>query len=463
LQEGNRRPANLAFFALLYVVSGKLSLQLAFLHPSVTAVWPNSGIALAALLILGTDVWPCIFVGAFLVNISTAGSLATSVAIAIGNTLEAVAGAWLVRRFASGKDSIFRSLDFLKFAILAGLVSTSLSATVGVTSLCVGGFADWKDYWPVWATWWLGDMGGDIVVAPVFLLWASGLGNRWKWTRLRLEAVLLLVCVVLAGQIVFNGILLPSGKNYPLEYLCMPFLAWAALRFGQRESAVAMLVFSGSAIWGTLGGFGPFGRESLNESLVLLQAFLGVSATLTMILSAEVSERRRAEEDARWLATSDPLTGLGNHRKLVAALDAEIRRCSRTASKFAFLILDLDRLKEINDLYGHLMGNRALCRVANVLRLQCRDYDITARYGGDEFAIILPNANRRTAHGVARRIREELTADTEHPPISVSVGIAIWPEDGITVEKLVQTADRELYTMKNQGRGALACGLGYGT
>lgn len=456
MRQCNRRLASLTFLTLLYVVSGKLALQLAFLHPSATAVWPNSGIALAALLILGTDVWPYILVGAFLVNLSTAGSVVTSVAISIGNTLEAVAGAWLVRRFASGQDSVFRSLDFLKFAIFAGLVSTSLSATVGVTSLCVGGFADWKGYWPVWSTWWLGDMGGDILVAPIFLLWASGRGKPWKWARLRLEAVLLLVCVVLIGQIVFNGILLPSGKNYPLEYLCMPFLAWAALRFGQRESAVAMLIFSGSAIWGTLDGFGPFGRVSLNESLVLLQAFLGVTATLTMILSAEVSERRQAEADARSMATSDSLTGLGNQRKLVDAFEAEMRRCSRTANTFAFLILDLDRLKQINDAHGHVTGDRALCRVANVLRLQCRDYDITTRYGGDEFAILLPTANRQTAHGVARRIREELTADTEHPSISVSVGIAIWPEDGITIENLVRTADKELYTMKNQGGGALA-------
>jgi diguanylate cyclase (GGDEF)-like protein len=264
--------------------------------------------------------------------------------------------------------------------------------------------------------------------------------------------VLLLVCVVLAGQIVFNGILLPSGKNYPLEYVCMPFLAWAALRFGQRESSVAMLIFSGSAIWGTLAGFGPFGRESINESLVLLQVFLGVSATMTMILSAEVAERRRAEAEARSLATSDSLTGLGNYRKLVDALHGEVRRCSRTGNKFGFLILDLDRLKEINDRYGHVAGNQALCRLANVLRLQCRDYDITARYGGDEFAIVLPNANRQTARGVAHRIKRQLSADTEHPPISVSVGIAIWPEDGITVEKLVLAADEQLYAMKNECR-----------
>ena len=113
-------------------------------------------------------------------------------------------------------------------------------------------------------------------------------------------------------------------------------------------------------------------------------------------------------------------------------------------------------MKQINDVHGHVTGDRALCRVANVLRLQCRDYDITARYGGDEFAVVLPTANRQTAHDVARRIREELTADTEYPSISVSVGIATWPEDGITIQKLVRTADKELYTMKNQGGGALA-------
>src|SRR5262249_38270700 len=150
-QQGNHRVVRLGFVTLVYVVCGKLALHAALLYPSATAVWPNSGIALAALLIFGTDVWPSILLGAFLVNISTAGPVLSSVAIAIGNTLEAVAGAWLVRKFASGKDAVFRSLDFLKFAILAGLISTSVSAIVGVTTLYVGGFVAWKDYWPVWS------------------------------------------------------------------------------------------------------------------------------------------------------------------------------------------------------------------------------------------------------------------------------------------------------------------------
>ena len=454
MDKQNRRFLNIVLLTVFYVFSGKLGLKLAFLHPRATALWANSGIALAALLILGTYVWPGILLGTFLINVTTAGSVATSIGIAIGTTLEALVGAWLVRRFSSGKDSVFRARDFLKFTILAGMFSTALAATIGVTSLALGGFTAWKDYWPVWLTWWLADAAGDLIVAPVFLLWASGRGRKWKWS-LRLEAVVLLALVVLASQAVFNGILV-GGKNYPLDYLCMPFLAWAAFRFGQREASVTMLVFAGSAIWGTLSGFGPFGGESTNESLLLLQAFLVVSSVMTVLLSAEIAEHRRAEAEARSLAIIDALTGLGNHRMIIDALDAEIRRCTRSEKSFSFLMLDLDCLKNINDVYGHLTGNRAICRLANVLRVHCRDCDIVGRYGGDEFAVILPEAKRQMAYRVANRIQMELTAESEHPPLSVSVGVAVWPADGTTVEKLLWTADQGLYEMKKRGRGAIS-------
>lgn len=452
MSKPGRRIITAAALLAAYFIAGKLALLLAFLHPSATPIWPNSGIALAALLILGIGYWPVIFLGAFLVNLTTAGSIGTSMGIAIGNTLEAVVGAWLVLRFAGGENAVFRTVNILKFSLLAGILSTAIAATIGVTSLALGGYARWDNFWPVWVTWWLGDAVGDVMVAPVILLWVSNRLQRWKWDQIRPEAIALLVLVIVSGQIVFNGYL-PGFGDYGLEYLCMPFLAWAAMRFGQREAAVTMLAFAASAIWGTLDGYGPFQGDSLNESLVLLQAFLGVGTIMSLVLSAEICERRRAELEALSLATVDPLTGLGNQRKLIESLEAEIRRSERSGRSLAFVLLDLDGLKRINDRNGHLVGNRAICRLADTLRLQCRGSDTTARYGGDEFAIILPDSNRQVAEFVTRRIQAALLAEAEQPMLSVSAGIAVWPENGTTIEELLRTADGALYEMKRRGGG----------
>src|SRR6202011_3859828 len=149
--------------SLIYFVAGKLALKLAFLHVSASPVWPPAGIALAALLLLGYRASPAIFVGAFLINLTTAGNVATSLGIASGNTLEALCGAWLVNRFAGGAQAFDRPQDVFKFA-LAALISTTVGPTFGVSSLAVGGFAQWSNYWPVWLTWWLGGASGDLVI-----------------------------------------------------------------------------------------------------------------------------------------------------------------------------------------------------------------------------------------------------------------------------------------------------------
>jgi diguanylate cyclase (GGDEF)-like protein len=149
---------------------------------------------------------------------------------------------------------------------------------------------------------------------------------------------------------------------------------------------------------------------------------------------------------------SDPLTGLANYRKLVDELDVEIKRYGRTGRSFAILLLDLDGLKTINDTQGHLSGNRALCRLAGVLQIHCRSIDTAARHGGDEFALILPEAQRDAGLQVAQRISDGLVDDGEQPALSVSIGMAICPEDGDTVETLLAAADRDLYQMKRRSR-----------
>jgi len=207
---------------------------------------------------------------------------------------------------------------------------------------------------------------------------------------------------------------------------------------------------------GTTHGYGPFARESANNSLLLLQSFLSVKALLTLVFAAEVSERRRQEEQAKLLAVRDPLTGLANYRLLIERIGDEIKRYSRNGKPFSVLLLDLDGLKKINDSYGHLIGSLAICRVAEVLHLSCRETDTAARYGGDEFAVVFPESSAESAAHVAERISARLVADAEEPRLSVSIGVAEYPRDGRTIEHLLSAADQALYDRKRRGQSEAA-------
>jgi integral membrane sensor domain MASE1 len=286
----------IALLAALYVVAAKLGLKLALVHASATAVWPPTGIALATLLLLGNRMWPGVFIGAFVANVTTAGSVATSLGIATGNTLEAVLGVYLVRRLASGRHPFVNGPEVIKFLFLAAMVSTTVSATFGVGSLALTGFAPWSDAGSIWLTWWLGDAAGNILVAPFLILWAAEPRPRWGAFKL-LEAAALLVSLEVIGQLVFGPVLLRGAPGYPIDFLAVPPLVWAAFRFGQRETATASLILASMALWGTLHGHGPFIRANLNESLLLLQAFMGITAVFALAFAAVVAERRRVNEE----------------------------------------------------------------------------------------------------------------------------------------------------------------------
>src|ERR1700686_1090020 len=155
----------------------------------------------------------------------------------------------------------------------------------------------------------------------------------------------------------------------------------------------------------------------------------------------DVNAQRATEDHLRHLAATDVLTGLANYRRLSETLESEIKRSQRTARAFAVLLFDLNGLKRINDNRGHLEGNWALCRLADIFHFSCRSIDTAARYGGDKFAIILPETGAHEADAVGRRICERLSNDREKPLLSVSVGIVVYPEDGTTIETLLQATD----------------------
>jgi TolB-like protein/integral membrane sensor domain MASE1/class 3 adenylate cyclase/predicted Zn-dependent protease len=285
----------IGILAVIYFIAGKLGLMLASLHASASPVWPPAGIALAALLLLGYRAWPAIFIGAFLVNVTTAGNVATSFAIATGNTLEALVGAWLVNRFAGGTNVFDRLQGVFKFALAAG-ISAIISPVFGVTSLALAGFADWANYGAIWLTWWLGDATGDLVFTPLVLLWSVASKRRWNKTEAAEVGALLLLLVVLSA-VVFGGWPAVSARNYPIVLICGPIVIWTAFRFTQRETATGIFILSAIAVWGTLHGFGPFVGETENLSLLAVQWWTAALSITAMALSAGMAERRRVEEE----------------------------------------------------------------------------------------------------------------------------------------------------------------------
>jgi diguanylate cyclase (GGDEF)-like protein len=235
------------------------------------------------------------------------------------------------------------------------------------------------------------------------------------------------------------------------------FLA-AALYFRQR------LVSNGNKGAASLYDYSLFGVAALNFVCHLAATFsrqlfdgpfflAEISKTISYVvmLSGALLDQARLFDQVRSMAVSDPLTGLANYRRLLSVLEAELDRSRRTQRAFSVVLLDMDGLKAINDQFGHLTGSRSLVRLGKILRSHSRAIDTAARYGGDEFALVLPEAGRDVAARVVGRVRERLAAEPEQPALSVSAGVAAFPEDGDTPEKLLAAADRNLYRMKNRG------------
>jgi PAS domain S-box-containing protein len=294
-QFSRRDLALCAFLIAIYFVAGRLGLRLAFVQPSVTAIWLPSGIAIAAIVLLGYRIWPAILVGAFLVDTTASGQLFTSIGIAIGNTLEGLAGAYLLNRFAQGAKAFNTAEGVFKFAFFACILSTSISATMGVGVLYLAKLAAWPEVGYLWVTWWLADAIGVLLVAP-FLILVFGTSHHPMDWRETLELMALILGLMLVALLVFGPLSLTlNQREFVQVWFCIPFLIWGAFRFCQLEAAGITLILFGSAIWGTLHRYGPFGTADLNVAMLHLDTFIGVICTMTMAVAAMVAERRLTE------------------------------------------------------------------------------------------------------------------------------------------------------------------------
>jgi PAS domain S-box-containing protein len=295
-----RRPldylAQVSLLVAIYFGTARLGLRLDPVGGFATAVWPPTGIALAALCLFGVHLWPGVALAAFLVNLSTGASPLAALGMATGNTLEAVIGAYLLQRVVGFRGSLDRLRDVIGLFVLAGLLSTLVSATIGVASGWLGGVFSTAKAGGAWWTWWIGDMMGDLVVAPLLFVWREGPPVGIS-ARQRVEAAFLVVATLAVGLMVFSGQVTTTITN--AGYLLFPFLIWAALAFGPHGAATAVFGVSLMAIWGTAQGLGPFAGATLNEGLLGLQTFMGVAAVTVLVLAADVSERKRAQAALR--------------------------------------------------------------------------------------------------------------------------------------------------------------------
>lgn len=280
----------LGVLTFVYVLFARLGLRIHAINVFATLVWPPTGIALAAILLAGYRFWPAIALGAILANLWTGAPFLVALGIGAGNTLEALAGAHAVRRIPGFRSSLDRLIDVLGLIALAGILAPIISATIGTASLLWGGIVSPDRFVLTWRAWWLGDAIGALIVAPVLLTWTPARVRRSSPLRFA-EACALGVLLVGTSAFLFEWT--ADG----MASLLSPLLIWAAIRFEQRGAARATLLVSAIAVWATARGHGPFARQTIEEGLFSLQAFMALTAGTFLVLGVITAERRRSQED----------------------------------------------------------------------------------------------------------------------------------------------------------------------
>ncbi|HTT32644.1 MAG TPA: GGDEF domain-containing protein [Methylomirabilota bacterium] len=320
----------------------------------------------------------------------------------------------------------------------------------------------------LWApvAWWL----GRIILALLLLvaLLVEHFIPRSRHPRREIAGALVTVIVVTYVLAAALRGLPPEVSRHPSAFFPSPqqllpgaiflvSLIWYRRRLSIEDSSFDRTMYA--AIWlNTAAQFSAAQSVRLMDApFVFAQALMVLSYTVA--LGGALLDNARLFERVRHMAVSDPLTGLANYRRLLDVLENETERTDRTGRPFAVLLLDLDGLKMINDSYGHLVGSRAICRVADILRIHCRAIDTAARYGGDEFALVLPESQEEEAQRVAGRIREVLGNDDEPPRVSASIGISVYRGGGERIEKLLSEADQDLYAEKAKRAKRYTAGL----
>ncbi len=452
-------------------------LGLAFLSDGqVALLWPASGLALGVLVCVPRRTWPRYALAAFLANLAAQawarGIDTPALGLAGVNALEPLLAAWTLQAVARSRARpTFESTREVAGLIAAATLANAVTAALGaaIVSSAFG-----TPFGRAWQQWWLADGLGMLAVAPV------AMALRWhRPARADRGAVAFVAVAWLFAALICWQPLPGLPQLLHRSHVMLPLLLWVAVRYGARATAAALAGVAAIATSATVAGHGPFavGGSGGAASAEVLQGFLAVAIVSTLFVASVVAERNRVEEELRaivsererfehelrHLADHDPLTGLLNRRRFELELDRQLAQARRYGRPGAVVLLDVDRFKQINDTYGHSVGDRLIVGVADALRARLRGSDAIARIGGDEFAVLLPEIDCAGAEAVAVELVAAVAAHTTHvdgrelPRVTISVGVASFgPQAGLDREALVIAADVAMYRAKEAGRNRYA-------
>ncbi|OHX21790.1 sensor domain-containing diguanylate cyclase [Chromobacterium sphagni] len=481
--------------AALYCASAWLGSRLLMLELGMdSVVWPQPGLALAAMLLLGRRIWPGVLLGALLAEgwqwsalIDGLGWLLPACGVALGVLAQTLLGAWLVRRHIGRGNPLDSFSHCLLFFVIV-VAMTLLGTLIAVASLYLSGQLPQKQLVAEGCLRWLSSGCGVLLFGSMLLIF-----HRHRWPRVGREiwyemlAYFGMVTLLTASIFVWWHPTLDT--TYPLDMLVLPLVAWAAFRFTPREVVLALLLIMTLALWGTRHGGGPYLGYSAYSTLIIVQTYIGILTVVSLCVGALMSEQLRIKQEldrqqelleqqvrirtlaleqshAEVLALSrvDPVTGIANRRCFEESLDGEWRRARRLGAPLGMLMIDIDYFKLYNDHYGHVSGDYCLREVAQAIRSSVRrPQDLVARYGGEEIICLLPDTTEDGVACVGEAVLEAVR-DLQLPHVGSAIsaivtisvgGASVLPRETPDSRQLVEAADRQLYRAKQQGRNRM--------
>lgn len=463
--------------AALYILSAKAGQLVAIPPGNVTPIWPPSGIVLAAFLVRGMWLWPGVFIGAFLGNVSSYTlvdlqnsifpALCSGLFNAIGDTLCALFAAYFIKEWHQIKNILANWNSVGIFVVYGAFLGSAISALFGVSGLYINGLIPLEKYGYTFFTWLIGDAIGMVLLTPILV--SLDKWKNWRWLNLTkaFELAIYFFSLILFLSIVFEVV--PSYSNLAIPSLfALPIVIWSVFRFPAHMTYLAILVIASFSILATAYHQGPFFVKDLNVSLIRLQLFLFTISLTSYILMSYLNAQQKvikhlnqAKENLDYMAYHDALTGLGNRSALLKTLKMMIGSNARSGiDKSALLFIDLNNFKVINDSLGHALGDKVLIEVAKRFTSVVRESDFVCRYGGDEFLVLLNNIKNQkdVIKTVGKLITSLESAICNHNGQAVyigsSIGIALTPDDSEQAEDLIMFADSAMYKAKQQGNNS---------